>query len=108
MEPLVVTLIVGLLATPLATIVAFLTGRRKYHAESQATIAEGATNAVEAISAVLDSLRDELDQTRLQLSDALEKLDELKEINEKLVRENRELREQVLKLTTMLEKKTGQ
>ena len=106
MDPVVVTLIVGLLATPLATMVIYLTGRKKNDAESQATIAAGATNAVEAITSVLDSLREELEETRAGLTRALEEIDKLRKINEKLIRENKELRDKIDKLTSLIEGKS--
>lgn len=103
MEQLVVTLIIGLLATPIATLVVYLTNRKKSNAESQAAIAAGATNAVEAISAVLDSLKQELEETRVELHKAIEEIDNLRSINEKLVKENVELREKIDKLTSLIE-----
>jgi chromosome segregation ATPase len=106
MDPVVVTLIVGLLATPLATMVIYLTGRKKNDAESQAVIAAGATNAVEAITSVLDSLREELEETRAGLTRALEEIDKLRKINEKLIRENKELRDKIDKLTSLIEGKS--
>lgn len=105
MDQLVVALIVGLLATPIATMVAFLTTRKKTNAESQAAIAAGATNAVEAIAAVLDSLKLELEETRGELSKAIEEIERLRKINEKLIRENKELRDRVDRLTTLIENK---
>jgi chromosome segregation ATPase len=107
MDSLIVTLIVGLLATPIATMVLYLTNRKKTNAESQAAIAVGATNAVEAITSVLESLREELDQTRKELTDASAKIEELRKVNEILVNENRELRQQVEKLTLLIENKNN-
>jgi len=104
-DSLVVTLIIGLLATPIATIVLYFTSRTKNNAESQAAIAVGATNAVEAITSVLDSLREQLEETRLELTRALEEIEKLRRLNEKLVRENRELREKIDKLTVLIESK---
>lgn len=105
MDQLIVTLIVGLLATPIATLVVYFTGRKKTHAESQAAIAAGATNAVEAISAVLDSLKKELEDTKNELHSAIIEIDKLRAINEELVRENVELRDRIDKLTTLMERK---
>ena len=105
MDNLVVTLIIGLLATPIATMVLYFTNRKKNNAESQAAIAAGATNAVEAITSVLDSLRDQLAETRLELTRALEEIEKLRKLNERLVRENRELRDKIDNLTTLIESK---
>ena len=105
MENLIVTLIIGLLATPIATTVLYFANRKKNNAESQAAIAVGATNAVEAITSVLDSLRDQLEETRLELTRALEEIEKLRKLNEKLVKENRELRDKIDKLTTLIESK---
>lgn len=103
MDQLVVTLIVGLLATPIATMVVYLTGRKKTSAESQAAIAMGANNAVEAITSVLESLRDELEETKNDLKIALREIDNLRRLNEKLVKENKELSLAVASLSNKIE-----
>jgi chromosome segregation ATPase len=102
-DQLVVTLIVGLLATPIATMVVYLTGRKKTSAESQAAIAMGANNAVEAITSVLESLRDELEETKNDLKIALREIDNLRRLNEKLVKENKELSLAVASLSNKIE-----
>ena len=104
MDQVIVTLIVGLLATPIATFIVYLTGRKKNNAESQAAIAMGANNAVEAITSVLESIKDELDETRQDLKTALGEIEKLRLLNEKLVQENKELYAAIAILTSKIEK----
>jgi chromosome segregation ATPase len=103
MDQLIVTLIVGLLATPIATMVVYLTGRKKNHAESQAAIAMGANNAVEAITSVLESLKEELEETKNDLKIALREIENLRQLNEKLIKENKELHMAIASLTIKIE-----
>ena len=103
MDQIIVTLIVGLLATPIATMVVYFTGRKRNNAESQAAIAMGANNAVEAITSVLDSLRDELEETRQDLRTALQEIEKLRKLNERLIKENKELNSAIASLTIKIE-----
>lgn len=97
------TLIVGLLAAPLATFVTYMVNRKKNLADSHAAIALGASNAVEAITIVLDSLREELENTKNELNLALHEIEKLRIQNEKLLSENKELYKKIQYLTHKIE-----
>jgi len=98
-----VTLVVGLLATPIAVIFTFLFGRKKTVAETTEAIAQGANSAVEAISVVLDNLREELESTKNQLNIALLEIEKLRIQNEQLLKENKDLSAKISVLTERIE-----
>lgn len=103
MDPIIATLIVGLLATPIAAAATYFLNRKKNSIDSDSAIATGASIAVETITQVLESLREELDETRKELSAACEQLEGMRKQNERLLRENRELINKVAELKAMVE-----
>lgn len=103
MDPLIATIIVGLLATPIAAAVTYFLNRKKNKVDSDTAIATGASIAVETITAVLESLKDELDETRRELEEACKRLENMRKQNELLLRENKELLFKVSELKSMVE-----
>ena len=104
MSEATVSLVVGLLATPIAVIFTFLFSRKKTVAETTGAIAQGANSAVEAISVVLDSLREELESTKNQLNIALLEIEKLRIQNEQLLEENKHLSVKISVLTERIER----
>ena len=103
MDQVIATIIVGLLATPIAATVAYFINRRKNKIESDTAIATGANIAVEAITSVLENIKQELDETKKELEEAVLALSEMRQQNERLIVENQRLTEQVAELKLMLE-----
>lgn len=103
MDPLIATVIVGLLATPIAAAVTYFLNRKRTNIESHSAIATGASIAVETITTVLENLKEELDETREELAKACEQLESMRKQNELLLRENRELLMKVSELKAMVE-----
>ena len=103
MDPLIATIIVGLLAAPVAAAVTYFLNRKKNKVESDTVIATGASIAVETIIAVLESLKEELDETRRELAAAVAQLENMRKQNEMLLRENKELLMKVSELKAMVE-----
>lgn len=103
MDQVIATIIVGLLATPIAATVAYFINRSKNKIDSNTAIATGANIAVEAITNVLENLKKELDETRAELEEAVKSLEQMRSQNEMLLLENRQLMSQVAELKTMLE-----
>lgn len=103
MDPLIATIIVGLLATPIAAAATYFLNRKKNNVEADTAIATGASIAVETITAVLESLKEELDETRRELAEACSQLENMRKQNELLLRENKELLMKVSELKAMVE-----
>lgn len=103
MDQVIATIIVGLLATPIAATVAYFINRKKNKIDSDTAIATGANIAVEAMTSVLENIKQELDETKKELELAVLALTEMRKQNEMLISENRRLTEQVAELKMMLE-----
>lgn len=103
MDQVVATLIVGLLATPIAATVAYFINRKKNVVDTDSAIATGANIAVEAITSVLENLRIELDETKRELSQATQQLEDMRKQNEMLLLENRQLVSQIAELKKLVE-----
>lgn len=103
MDQVIATIIVGLLATPIAATVAYFINRKKNKIDSDTAIATGANIAVEAMTSVLENIKQELDETKKELELAVVALTEMRKQNEMLISENRRLTEQVAELKMMLE-----
>ncbi len=103
MDQVIATIIVGLLATPIAATVAYFINRRKNKIESDTAIATGANIAVEAITSVLENIKQELDETKKELEQAVIALSDMRQQNERLIAENQRLTEQIAELKLMLE-----
>ncbi len=103
MDQVIATIIVGLLATPIAATVAYFINRRKNKIESDTAIATGANIAVEAITSVLENIKQELDETKKELEQAVLALSDMRKQNERLIAENQRLTEQIAELKLMLE-----
>lgn len=103
MDQVIATIIVGLLATPIAATVAYFINRKKNKIDSDTAIATGANIAVEAMTSVLENIKQELDETKKELESAVLALTEMRKQNEMLISENRRLTEQVAELKMMLE-----
>lgn len=103
MDQVIATIIVGLLATPIAATVAYFINRRKNKIDSDTAIATGANIAVEAITNVLENIKQELDETKRELEEAVIALTDMRRQNEMLILENKRLTEQVAELKIMLE-----
>lgn len=103
MDQVIATIIVGLLATPIAATVAYFINRKKTKIDSDTAIATGANIAVEAITTVLENLKTELDETKKELEAATAALEEMRRQNEMLLLENKQLMAQVAELKLMLE-----
>ena len=97
-------IIVALIAGPLGAVVTFFFTKDSRRAESQLAITTGASHAVEAITNVLDQLREELDQTKDELVRTTEALTEMRKQNERLIKENKELVQRLEELKNMVEK----
>lgn len=97
-------IIVALIAGPLGAFVTFLFTRDSRRAESQLAITTGASHAVEAITNVLDQLREELDQTKDELVKTTLALTEMRKQNERLIKENKDLVVRLEELKGMVEK----
>jgi hypothetical protein len=102
-DQVIATIIVGLLATPIAATVAYFINRRKNKIESDTAIATGANIAVEAITSVLENIKQELDETKKELEQAVIALSDMRQQNERLIAENQRLTEQIAELKLMLE-----
>jgi hypothetical protein len=102
-DQVIATIIVGLLATPIAATVAYFINRRKNKIESDTAIATGANIAVEAITSVLENIKQELDETKKELEQAVLALSDMRKQNERLIAENQRLTEQIAELKLMLE-----
>jgi hypothetical protein len=94
----------ALLAAPIASVLTYSFTRGKQKADTQLSIATGATQAVEAISSVLDSLREELDQTKRELIVVTGQLHDMRIQNERLIKENKHLMQKVEELKVLVEK----
>lgn len=103
MDQVIATIIVGLLATPIAATVAYFINRKKNKIDSDTAIATGANIAVEAMTSVLENIKQELDETKKELEEAIVALTEMRKQNELLILENKRLTEQVAELKIMLE-----
>lgn len=103
MDQVIATIIVGLLATPIAATVAYFINRKKNKIDSDTAIATGANIAVEAMTSVLENIKQELDETKKELELAVLALTEMRKQNELLILENKRLTEQVAELKIMLE-----
>lgn len=103
MDQVIATIIVGLLATPIAATVAYFINRKKNKIDSDTAIATGANIAVEAITNVLENIKQELDETKRELEEAVIALTDMRRQNEMLILENKRLTEQVAELKIMLE-----
>ena len=97
-------IVVALIAGPLGAIVTYIFNKNKNQAESQLAITTGASHAVEAITNVLDQLREELDQTKDELIRTTEALTEMRKQNERLIKENKDLVKRLEELKAMVEK----
>lgn len=96
--------LIALLAAPIASLVTYSFTRGKQDADTQLSIATGAAQAVEAISAVLESLREELDQAKCELIIVTGQLQEMRLQNERLIKENKQLMSKVEELKVLVEK----
>lgn len=97
-------IIVALIAGPLGAVVTFFFTKDSRRAEAQLAITTGASHAVDAITVVLDQLREELDQTKDELVRTTQALTEMRKQNERLIKENKELVHRLEELKTMVEK----
>ena len=93
----------AVIAGPLGAFLSYLFTKDKQKADSQLSIATGATQAVEAISSVLESLREELDQTKRELVIVTSQLEQMRIQNERLIQENAHLMRKVEELKTLVE-----
>ena len=93
---------IALVTGPLGAFISYILTRKKNDAESTATIATGATQAVEAITAVLETLREELDATKAELDLVTQQLVELRRQNERLIEENKQLVKKIEELKQLV------
>lgn len=95
---------IALITGPLGAFVAYILTRKKNQADTTDSIASGATQAVEAITTVLETLREELDKTKAELDIVNKQLIELRIQNEKLIEENKHLMRKIEELKKLVQK----
>lgn len=96
------SIVLALLAGPLGSILTYLFTRKKNNAETTQSIAAGASQAVEAITVVLESLREELEITKGELEVVTQQVVELRIQNEKLIEENKKLVKKIEELKSAM------
>lgn len=96
--------LIALITGPLGAFVAYILTRKKNQAETTESIATGASQAVDAIAAVLETLREELNATKAELDQVTQQLVELRIQNEKLIEENKQLMRKIEELKKLVQK----
>lgn len=106
MEAPIVVAIIGILAAPLAALITWLLNRRKNVSEIYSILSESSQTAVETMQMTMQELRIELTEARVKIDELVEEnsllrgdMRELKEMNIKLLDENRKLKSQLDSLT---------
>ena len=99
MEPTILVAVVGVLAAPLAALLTWTLNRKKHVADIYMALSESSQNAVETMQVTMNELRIELAEARNKIEDLIAEnellrndLKELKAQNERLMAELQHLR----------------
>lgn len=111
METPIVIAIVGVLAAPLAALLTWMLNRRKNVSEIYSILSESSQTAVETMQMTMQELRIELTEAREKIDEIVEEnahlrqdMRDLKSFNIKLLDENKKLKNQLDGLTETMKK----
>lgn len=111
METPILVAIVALLAAPIASFFTWMLNKRQGLANIYNSLSETQQNAVETMSTALQNVRIDLDNAHQKIDQLIEEnqilrdsIDELKVQNRQLLSENDGLRKQVVELTNTLQR----
>lgn len=109
METTILVAIITILAAPLAALLTWLLNRRKHVSEIYNMLSESSQTAVETMQMTMQELRIELTEAREKIDELVEEnahlrsdMRELKEMNIRLLDENQTLKSQLDSLTTTM------
>jgi uncharacterized protein (DUF3084 family) len=109
METTIIIAVIGVLAAPLAALITWLLNRRKHISEIYNMLSESSQTAVETMQMTMQELRIELTEAREKIDELVQEnahlrkdMKELKEINIRLLDENQKLKNQLDDLTTTM------
>jgi len=109
METTIIIAVIGVLAAPLAALITWLLNRRKHISEIYNMLSESSQTAVETMQMTMQELRIELTEAREKIDELVQEnahlrkdMKELKDINIRLLDENQKLKNQLDGLTTTM------
>jgi len=109
METTIIIAVIGVLAAPLAALITWLLNRRKHVSEIYNMLSESSQTAVETMQMTMQELRIELTEAREKIDELVQEnahlrkdMKELKDINIRLLDENQKLKNQLDDLTATM------